>query len=140
MAGLSKAQLLELADAKIASAKVLLAAGVPSDAYYLAGYAAELTIKALIAKRFEAETMPDPVLVRRLYTHDLTSLLQQADIAQALKERASRESAFDSAVKIVLEWDETTRYAAISPGKADAFISALADEATGLIAWIRSFI
>src|SRR3954447_24840567 len=42
MAEIGKARLIELAEAKLEDAKLLLGAGRPANAYYLAGYAVEL--------------------------------------------------------------------------------------------------
>ncbi len=48
-----------LAAAKCEDATLLLAHARFSSAYYLAGYALELALKACIAKQFAAEVIPD---------------------------------------------------------------------------------
>ncbi len=54
MPDLSKAFLMELAETKLNDAKFLLAGGRSGNAYYLAGYAIELLLKAVLASRFRA--------------------------------------------------------------------------------------
>jgi HEPN domain-containing protein len=49
MAEISKAQLVDLAENKLADAKLLLEAGRGENAYYLAGYAVELMLKAILS-------------------------------------------------------------------------------------------
>jgi HEPN domain-containing protein len=52
MAEIDKARLIELAEAKLEDAKLLLSAGRADNAYYLAGYAVELMLKAILSGRF----------------------------------------------------------------------------------------
>jgi hypothetical protein len=48
----------QLAEARIGEAKLLLANGHPSGAYYLAGYAVEYALKARIAEEFHEGEIP----------------------------------------------------------------------------------
>ena len=84
--GHRRADLQKLAEVKLADAILLAENGRYSNAYYLAGYAIELAIKSCIAKQFNAETIPDPKLVQRLYTHHLSELIGLAGLAAALRE------------------------------------------------------
>ena len=59
MAEIDKARLIELAELKLEDAKLLLSAGRPANAYYLAGYAVELMLKAVVSSRFRTDTLPD---------------------------------------------------------------------------------
>jgi HEPN domain-containing protein len=70
MAELDKARLVELAEAKLEDAKLLLSAGRAGNAYYLAGYAVELMLKAILSGRFRENTLPDRTLINQLYSHD----------------------------------------------------------------------
>jgi HEPN domain-containing protein len=66
MAEIDKARLIELAEAKLADAKLLLSAGRGANAYYLAGYAVELMLKAILSGRFRENTLPDRTLINQL--------------------------------------------------------------------------
>ena len=65
----------QIADLRLDEAKVLLRENQPSGAYYLAGYAIECALKAIIAKQFRGDEIPDKALVNRVDTHDLSELL-----------------------------------------------------------------
>jgi HEPN domain-containing protein len=52
MAEIDRVRLIELAEAKLEDAKRLLDTGRSNNAYYLAGYAVELMLKALVSGRF----------------------------------------------------------------------------------------
>jgi hypothetical protein len=57
--GLKGTNLKALAQAKLDDAILLFDNKRYSNAYYLAGYAIELALKACIAKQFVADTIPD---------------------------------------------------------------------------------
>jgi HEPN domain-containing protein len=52
MAEIDKARLIELAEAKLEDAKLLLNAGRAANAYYLAGYTVELMLKAILSGKY----------------------------------------------------------------------------------------
>ena len=54
---------------------MLLQAGRYSAAYYLAGYAIELGIKARIASVFQADMIPEKSFVNAVYSHKLDDLV-----------------------------------------------------------------
>jgi hypothetical protein len=56
---ISREALQDLALARLAEAGHLLAGGFSGGAYYLAGYAVECALKALIAGRFSAAAIPE---------------------------------------------------------------------------------
>jgi HEPN domain-containing protein len=74
-AAMNRAELQRLARERIRNAKVLLAAGHWSAAYYLAGYAVECALKACMAKLMKAEEVPDRTFVEKCWTHNLAQLL-----------------------------------------------------------------
>jgi hypothetical protein len=55
----------KLAQLRVDEAKALLGHRQSSGAYYLAGYAIECALKAVIAKQFRAEEIPDRALVNQ---------------------------------------------------------------------------
>lgn len=52
-----------------------------SSAYYLAGYAVELGLKAVICKLFQPDAIPDKAFVNAIYTHQFSQLLNVAGLA-----------------------------------------------------------
>jgi hypothetical protein len=71
----SKGDLEALSDVRIREAKLLYQAQYYSGAYYLAGYAVELAIKACIAKHIRSGFIPDRSFVNRIYQHKPDDLI-----------------------------------------------------------------
>lgn len=86
----------QLAELRLAEAKLLLANGLPSGAYYLAGYAVECALKSIIAMGFRANEIPDKYLVNSVYTHNLNELLNLAGLRRPLHEDYESKSRFES--------------------------------------------
>jgi HEPN domain-containing protein len=74
-----------LVESRLAEARLLLANGFASGAYYLAGYAIECALKAIIAAQFRANEIPDRRLVERVHVHDLSKLLSLAGLEDELE-------------------------------------------------------
>src|ERR1700760_4461378 len=74
----------QLAESRLAEARLLFAGGFPSGAYYLAGYAIECALKAVIAEDFRASEIPELKYVRDVHTHDLSALLRLAELEEKL--------------------------------------------------------
>jgi HEPN domain-containing protein len=82
----------ELSAIRLQEARQLLECGLGAGAYYLAGYAVELALKAVISRAFVAEAIPSPKFVRDIYSHDLDSLINIARLRAELdRECASNE-------------------------------------------------
>jgi hypothetical protein len=77
---LTKPHLQQLAESRLIEAAELLGKSLPSGAYYLAGYAAELGLKAIIAGKFPANEIPDKGFVNSIYTHSLTVLVDRSGL------------------------------------------------------------
>src|SRR5256885_8450580 len=75
-----------------------------SDAYYLAGYAVELGLKACIAKQLSPETIPDKEFLKNILKHEFDLLIGLAGLRQELKEELRGDSVFAANWAIVGEW------------------------------------
>lgn len=64
---LTKGDLEKLAQVRLDDALLLAHAGRSSSAYYLAGYAVELALKACISKLFQPNVIPDKGLIDAIY-------------------------------------------------------------------------
>lgn len=133
---MNRRDLQELARQRLREARVLLRAGLPSGAYYLAGYAAECALKACIARRTQRYDFPDRKTAVDSYTHDLSALLRLADLETALgqePDRRTRES-----WQIVRKWWEASRYEpGISHEQARDLYQAIASRGHGVLSWVR---
>src|SRR3954449_749481 len=138
MADIDKARLIELAEAKLADAKLLLRAERPDNAYYLAGYAVELMLKAVVSSRFRTDTLPDRALSTQVFVHDLRKLIGLAFLDVPLKEHEKSDADFQGRVQIVLRWTEESRYGQYRADEAAALIDAIDNPEHGVLPWLRS--
>ena len=137
MAEIDKARLIELAEAKLEDAKLLLSAGRAANAYYLAGYAVELMLKAILSGRFRENTLPDRGLINQLYSHDLARLTRLALLDVALRQHEESDTDFRIRWGIVLEWTEESRYGGYGADAAAALIEAIENPEHGVLPWLR---
>jgi HEPN domain len=133
----SRADLQRLAEEKLADAKHLLADGRWANAYYLAGYAVELALKACIAKTFKAETIPDKALVNATYSHNFTNLVGTAELTADLNNRKTAQ-AFEINWGVVVQWSEESRYESKGEQEAKDLIAAIEDATDGVLVWIKA--
>jgi HEPN domain-containing protein len=126
-----------LAEEKLADAKHLLADGRWANAYYLAGYAVELALKACIAKTFKAETIPDKALVNATYSHDFDNLVGTAKLT-ADRENRKKTRAFEINWGIAGRWSEESRYESKGEQDAKNLIAAIEDATDGVLVWIKA--
>jgi HEPN domain-containing protein len=138
MAEIGKVRLVELAEAKLEDAKLLLNAGRAANAYYLAGYAVELMLKAILSGRFRENTLPDRGLINQLYSHDLARLTRLALLDVALRQHEESDTDFSIRWGIVLEWTEESRYGDYGPEIAAALIETIENPEHGVLPWLRN--
>jgi HEPN domain-containing protein len=86
----------QITELRLEESRALLAAGFSEGAYYLAGYAVECALKSCIAKRTREHDFPDKKLVNDSHTHDLTKLLQLAELKVNLEQAMQGNPAMQS--------------------------------------------
>ena len=106
---ISKIELQAIARERLGDAQALLRESRWSAAYYLAGYAIELALKACIANQFLAGQIPDK--------RDANPILAAFWVPTS-------------------QWRETSRYESHSEKKARALVDAIADPTHGVFAWL----
>jgi HEPN domain-containing protein len=136
---LDRIDLRNLAALRVEDAKLPLDNGQYDGGYYLAGYAVECALKAVIAARTRQHEFPDLNLAK-VYTHNLKELLD----ASGLKATVDREFANDPDLRdnwnIVKDWSEISRYqAGRQKGEADALFTAITDPAHGILSCISRY-
>jgi hypothetical protein len=127
----------EIADLRLRESKALLVAGFPGGAYYLAGYVVECALKSCIAKRTREHDFPDKKLVNDSHSHDLTKLLQLAELKIDLDAAMQANSAMQSSWNAIQDWSETSRYEMKNAQEAAELLQAIEDQAGGLLPWIK---
>ena len=138
-----------LADLRVREAQALLAASCPNAAYYLAGYAVEAALKAIIAVRFEQHTVPDLKVVNDFYKHDLKTLLRLANLDKLLEAHRHSDSEFSKNWSIVEGWSVHARYSYSLPrdmlieyadmSEAESLVNAMTHEKNGVLPWLKLF-
>ena len=129
--------LQQLAVAKLDDAELLFHSGRYSNAYYLFGYAAEIALKARIARLFQADTIPDRRFVNDIYTHDLNRLVELAGLTAELTAARKSSPVLDRFCSTVFDWNERSRYDMIDVSNATAMRNAMLDGNQGVFGWLR---
>ncbi len=137
MAEPSVNDLKALADERATDAEYLLAGGRHSAAYYLAGYAVECGLKAVIAHAFRAGVIPSKRFVDKVYTHNLVELLSLAGLKNQLDADLDQSADLRAAWSIVSSWNEASRYELIDPFQATAMVDAVVNGRSGVMQWLK---
>lgn len=130
--GLKCATLKTIAQSKLDDADLLLQHHRFSNAYYLAGYAVEISLKAVIAKRFEAETIPDRNFVTALYTHEPPKLINLSGLKGQLD---AADDNFKAHWAIVCEWKPDIRYESSDAISAQIMLNSTRE----VMKWIKAY-
>jgi HEPN domain-containing protein len=136
---MNKEELKQVADIRVKEAGVLLSQGYYQGAYYLAGYAVECLLKACITNQIKAYDFPDKKLANDCYTHNLSKLLETADLKSkmAADEKQNEELKLNWAC--VKEWSEESRYKFdISEKEAQDLFNAIVDTQSGIVSWLKN--
>jgi HEPN domain-containing protein len=133
-----RATFQKLAEARLAEATLLLASGLPSGAYYLAGHAIECALKAIIAAQFRASEIPDRRLVERVHVHDLSKLLLSlTGLEDELEAEMNVNPDLHGRWTTIKTWSERARYEIWTPESASAILEAVGGD-EGLLRWLQN--
>ena len=127
------------AQAKLDDAMTLFQNSRFSNAYYLAGYAVEIGLKACIAVQISADTIPDKTFITKVCGHNFTTLVGLAGLNTQLKEQQDKDPGFAANWAIVAEWDTSVRYESKDVTSAQAIIAAVGDPKSGVLKWIKTY-
>lgn len=136
--GLTRGDLRANAQAKLDDAILLLDQQRYSNAYYLAGYAVEMGLKACIAAQITAETIPDKDIIKGILNHQFGVLVGLAGLRTDLKRLQDRDPDFAANWAVVSEWSPDTRYEAKDPMSAQWLIEAIGGPKSGVLEWIKT--
>ena len=106
---MNRSDLQALAETRLNEARVLLDAGFPEGAYYLAGYAVECALKACIARRTREHDFPERD-AQKYYKHDLQELLTHALLKPELEMAVRLEPRLKEGWNLLKNWSEEARY------------------------------
>lgn len=137
----TRSALRKLADIRVREANALLDAKCWDGAYYLAGYAVELGLKACIVARVDLEEklFEDKDFAKNCWTHNLRSLRRLADLEDVWKADAPDGSSLAANWDEAKEWSEESRYERNSKADAQALYEAVAHPTHGVLSWIKRY-
>ena len=134
---LTKADLEKLAQVRLDDALLLLQAGRSSSAYYIAGYAVELGLKACISKLIQPNVIPDKAFVIAIYTHKLDSLLSTAGLLPQFNADIKADTQFAAYWALASKWSEDSRYEFWDPVAAATLVEAIHEPSHGVFRWVK---
>lgn len=134
---MNRSDLQNLANERIAEAKILLDAGKWSGAYYLAGYAVECGLKACIAKLTRPDEFPDKNFAAKCWVHDIEPLVKLAELDILRDAAMSANANLSDNWDTVRTWSETSRYERKTQAEAQALYDAITHDPDGVLTWIR---
>lgn len=134
---MTKSDLEKLALLRLEDAIFLLQANRCSSAYYLAGYAVELALKACIAKLVQPNAIPDKAFINAIYVHKLDSLLNTAGLRPAFDADSKADTQLAAYWAIANNWSEESRYAFWDPFAAASLIQAVHEPNHGVFQWVK---
>jgi HEPN domain-containing protein len=120
---------------RLTEAKLLYANGLASGACYLAGYAVECALKAVIAAGFRANEIPDKSRVNNIYTHNLKDLLNLAGLKSPLENDMNEVSELRESWATISKWSEHARYEIWTSDAATTMLEAVGAD-KGLLQWL----
>lgn len=129
-----------LAQTRLREAKGLLTLNEPSGAYYLAGYALECGLKAVITRGLTAYSLPEKdelQVFQSSFQHDLNRLVELAALGPALGAEIDANSSFRDYWLVAKDWKESSRYQVWTMRAALGIVEAVADSTNGVLRWIQ---
>lgn len=138
LSGTSHTAFQELSEKRLREAQALLGLAEYDGAYYLAGYAAECALKAVITKSLPAATLPPLKLIKDVYVHKLDDLLKLSGLKGRLEADDKVFPGLMASWTVVSAWSEEKRYYnGTSQQEAEDLLTALADPQRGIIQWLK---
>jgi HEPN domain-containing protein len=132
-----RSDLQNLSQSKLEAGNILAHEKKWSNAYYLAGYAIELALKACVARQVSADTLPEKRLINDVYTHDISKLAGLAGLKLELKTKSDADSVFAANWAICSEWSPETRYQDKTAAETTFLLNAISNNENGVLPWIK---
>lgn len=131
----------KLSRLRLSEANLLLANGHYAGAFYLAGYSVECALKAKIAIILHSYDIPDPSVVKSVYTHNLPELMKLAALKDAFDKSSAKNPQLTDNWNTIVGvdgWNEESRYnEIISKQQAEALVNAVESATGGILRWIE---
>lgn len=110
-------EITDLADKRLREAELLHASGMEEGAFYLAGYAVELMLKAYICKNLDIDNFyvkPLKTGKQAFFTHELDQLLTLSGMRTIFDQEVLTNQPLADAWKDICTWSEERRYVSVT--------------------------
>jgi len=137
---MTRADWQQIAEERLIAVQTLLAAHNWPSAYYLAGYAVECGLKSCVLAH--VVMAPEVIFLEKRYsekcwTHEIEELVKLAGLEAARGADTAANAALGVNWLIVKNWTEKSRYQMKTQPEAQGLYNAIADNANGVMQWIR---
>jgi hypothetical protein len=139
----TRADWQQIAEERLLAAQALLAAHLWASAYYMAGYAVESGLKSCILVRITA--VPQVLFQEGgnrfsadCWTHDIEKLVNLAGLETVLDADTKANGLLKNNWGIVGKWNEKSRYQMKAQAEAEGLYNAIADNANGVMQWLKA--
>ena len=135
----NRTDLQQLAEMRVEEAQVLFDARKFDGAYYLAGYAVELALKACIAKLTNQHDFYSKDIANKCFNHKPETLVMVAGLQSRLEAAMKADIDLKSNWGVACVWNESSRYDRHDEPEADDLLKAITDRDHGVLQWIRIY-
>lgn len=137
--GMRSADLCGLAEDRIKEAVLLLANHHYTGAAYIAGYAVEFYLKAILAAQKYAGFWPLEVIVNEHRTHDLENLLTMCGLKDRMRAASKTNVELAMNWQVLRDWRPDIRYRRLRQRLATDIVDAVTATPDGVAHWLRFF-
>ena len=136
---MNRTDLQQLAEMRFEEARLLFDARKFDGAYYLAGYAVELALKACIAKLTNQHDFYNKDIANNCFNHKPETLVRVAGLQFRLEAAMLADIDLQANWIVACAWTESSRYDRHDEVKADGLLKAITDRDHGVLPWIRTY-
>ena len=137
MSSPSAHELQQLTTRRLDEARALLAAQQFSGAWYIAGYAVELALKACVCKALSLMSYPENEVKKAFLTHQVSDLVLLAGLRDQLQRERSARPMFAGNWDVVAGWAPSDRYVMErTQQEVNDLLQAMQDPREGVITWL----
>jgi len=138
----NRLDLQQLAEERLLALQSLILSKNWPSAYYLAGYAVELGLKACVLVRLTSEPelvfdRPKAKFAESCWTHRINDLLELAGLAKQKNVDSNQTVALGTNWQRVSFWTESSRYEMKTQVEAEELYNAITDAQAGVMPWLR---
>lgn len=134
---ITRGELQYLAQLRLDDARLLLKDSRASSAYYLAGHAVELGLKACMSKLIRPDSLPDKAFMAVIESHQLEDLRAAAGLRLELNAEIRHQPQLGAYWAIVSNWSESSRYHVWDAATAANLVQAVGDKSHGVLQWLK---